>query len=254
MRTSITDGIQGYKNVCLNASKDDEIFNSFKQDGTYREVLEHTSVEYGQEYINFILTTKLNLNKIDKFKENDEQGSATIVDYSEPFGKISPSTLRYVKVLSEIEKIFGSLDNKKIIEIGVGYGGQSKIIMDYFNVKEYAFVDILEPLELTKRYLKKYNYKNTKFYTADELPDEEYDIVISNYAFSECNRDVQKFYIDKILNKSKCGYITSNYTGHFFNVPMMTKEEIKDSVEGSYIIDEIPLTAPNNYILLWDRR
>jgi hypothetical protein len=39
MKTSITDGIQGYKNVCLNASKNDDLFNKFKQDGTYKEIL-----------------------------------------------------------------------------------------------------------------------------------------------------------------------------------------------------------------------
>ena len=135
----------------------------------------------------------------------------------------------------------------------MGYGGQSKIIMDYFNVKEYVFVDIFEPLELTKRYLKKYDYKNIKFYTGEELPIDEYDLVISNYAFTECTTDIQKFYIDNILNKSKCGYITGNYIGQYFNVNMMTKDEIKNSIPKSHIIDEVPLTHPNNYILIWNR-
>ena len=170
----------------------------------------------------------------------------------DPFGLISPSTLRYVKVLSELESIFGSLANKKIVEIGIGYGGQSKLIMDYFNIDEYNFVDLPEVLGLTKKYLEKYDYKNLNYYTYDGLPEKNYDIVISNYAFTECNKDIQKIYLEKIINKSKSGYITGNQIGHHFNVAMMNREEIKNAIPNSKLIAEVPLTHPNNYILTWD--
>jgi hypothetical protein len=251
MKTSISD-IDDYKQICKMAYENDEIFNNFKRDDNYNFVLEHTDRNVGLGYINYIKNTKIDLSKIDKFKQNDEQGSPIRYSYEEPYGLISPTTLRYIKVLSEIEMLFGSLDGKKIIEIGVGYGGQSKMIMDYFNVAEYNYVDLPEVLNLTQKYLKKYNYENTNFYDYENLPDKEYDFIISNYAFTECNRDIQTIYLDKIINKSKMGYITGNYIGQFFNVDTMNKYEIQEKInKKSSFIDEIPLTHQNNYILLW---
>lgn len=251
MKTSISD-YDGYKNICKMAYESDDVFNTFKQNNEYTAILEHTSQSFGFAYINYIKNTKIDLSKIDKFKENDEQGTPIKYLYEEPFGLISPPTLRYIKVLSEIEMIFGSLNGKKIIEIGVGYGGQSKLIMDYFNVSEYNYVDLPEVLNLTEKYLKKYNYKNLNFYDYENLPDKEYDFIISNYAFTECNRDIQNIYLDKIINKSKMGYITGNYIGEYFNVDTMNKYEIQEKInKKSSFIDEVPLTHQNNYILIW---
>ena len=42
------------------------------------------------------------------------------------------------------------------------------------------------------------------------IPDEEIDLVISNYAFSECERQTQLAYFDRVIKKSKRGYIIYN--------------------------------------------
>lgn len=253
MRTSISD-TDNYKNICRNASINKNVFNNFKRDPSYVEILEHSSVEDGFKYIEFIKKNEefLTQEVLSKFKENDEQGNPNIVKFPEPFGWFSPSTLRYVKILLDLKNIFGTLENKKIIEIGVGYGGQSKLIMDYFNVSEYNFVDLPEVLDLTKNYLKKYNYKNLNFYTIDELPDKDFDIVISNYAFTECEKNIQNVYLDKIINKSKSGYIIGNYIGNFFNINVMTSEELIKIIKHDVnLTEEKPLTHPNNYVLIW---
>jgi putative sugar O-methyltransferase len=251
MKTSISD-IDDYKDICKLAYENDEVFNSFKQNENYNFVLEHMEQKVGLGYINYIKETKIDLSRLNKFKENDEQGSPIKYIYEEPFGLISPTTLRYVKVLSELEMLFGSLDGKKIVEIGVGYGGQSKMIMDYFNISEYNYVDLPEVLKLTQKYLKKYNYENLNFYSYDNLPDKEYDFIISNYAFTECNRDIQNTYLDRIINKSNMGYITGNYIGQFFNVDTMGKYEIQGKInKKTNFIEEVPLTHQNNYILIW---
>lgn len=251
MKTSISD-IYDYKQICKMAYENDEVFKTFKQDNNYNFVLEHTDQNVGLGYINYIKNTKIDLSNLDKFKENDEQGSPIKYMYEQPFGLISATTLRYIKVLSEIEMIFGSLNGKKIVEIGVGYGGQSKMIMDYFNIAEYNYVDLPEVLNLTQKYLKKYNYENINFYGYENLPDTEYDFIISNYAFTECNRDIQNIYLDKIINKSKMGYITGNYIGQYFNVDTMSKYEIQEKInKKSSFIEEVPLTHQNNYILIW---
>lgn len=170
--------------------------------------------------------------------------------YQEPYGQITPSTLRYTKVLAELEEMFGSLDDMNIVEIGAGYGGQCKIINDYFKPKSYTLVDLPEILTLDKRYLRKFGYKNILYRTQEELTNtKKYDLLISNYAFSECERSVQYDYIEKLLKNSSKGYLTYNNTSQIFNV---------DSINGVEFINvfpcleraEIPLTGPNS-IYYW---
>ena len=135
MKTSISDYLE-YKNVCLEASINDDMFNNFKRHPHYTPILEHTSYDLGLGYIKWLLENDFNTNKLEILKTNDEQGNAVLELYPEPFGYISPSSLRYIKVLIELEKLFGNLDNKNIVEIGVGYGGQCKLINDYFGYYE----------------------------------------------------------------------------------------------------------------------
>ena len=84
---------------------------------------------------------------------------------------------------------------------------------------------------------------------------ENYDLIISNYAFSELNAELQKQSIDKIINKSKYCYMIIN-SDSFINNPkykkikFMSKEEILNNVNNSYVDEEIPLTSKNNYLLL----
>ena len=82
-------------------------------------------------------------------------GGGVIYDYS-PIGKISPSTLRYIKVLSDLILYFGNLDNLRICEVGVGYGGQARIINSIFTPHSYDFVDLNAVLLLAQKYLSNY--------------------------------------------------------------------------------------------------
>jgi putative sugar O-methyltransferase len=127
-----------------------------------------------------------------------------------------------------MELMFGGFDNKHIIEIGVGYGGQCKLIMDQWTPASYTLVDLPEVLALSQRYLKDSNYSNVYYLTQDQLPiDKEYDLVISNYAFSECERSIQMGYVNDVMKKSESGYITFNTISHLFNIDSLSKEEFK---------------------------
>ena len=250
MKTSISD-YDAYKQICLDASKNDEVFNTFKSHPTYTTILEHASAEQGESYLQYILRNNLDLSYLDKFKENDLQGNASLHKYQEPFGLISPSTLRYIKVLAELKNLFGSLDDFSICEIGVGYGGQAKMIMDYFKIKEYNFVDLPETLKLTERYLRKFDYKNLNYYTSDTLPEKKYDLIISNYAFTECSKSIQDVYLNKIINNSERGYITCNHISDLFQVDSYPKQELLTLLKDCKEKSEEPITFSNNYILYW---
>lgn len=250
MKTSISD-TPNYRNICLNFSKHDNLFEKFKQDPNYTQILEHTSKIQAIEYISCIKNSKLDLSKIDKFRENDEQGSPSIEYYGDPlFDGISPSTIRYIKTLSDLVNTFKNLDGKKIIEIGVGYGGQCKLINDYFDIQSYHLIDLPEVLELSEKYLNKYNYSNISY--GGELLN-EYDLIISNYAITECDKNIQIKYIDDIISKSRHGYITANYISEVFNINSLSKEEFIKRINKDplYINSEYPLTFSGNCVMIW---
>ncbi len=82
------------------ALADYSVFSNFKNNKPYVRVLEHTSVEFGKDYLFEIVDTSPDIVRIlPKFKINDLVGGANVVQYGDLID-MSPSTLRYVKVAS----------------------------------------------------------------------------------------------------------------------------------------------------------
>jgi hypothetical protein len=243
-----------YPNICLQASEDDAVFNIFKTLPQYKDILEHTSPQMGIEYLSIIERDNpilLDYGNIEKFKENDIYGGSDKWMYSDIL--ISPSTLRYIKVLSDLIKIFGNLNGFKIAEIGGGYGGQCKIINDYFNIKNYHIIDLPEVNLLSKKYLQKLNINNVRFSTSKNLIPEDYDLVISNYAYTELDRELQDIYKLNIIDNSKNGYLTCNFISNLFidNSDFYSREELINLKEKVEIFKEEPLSHSNNFLLTW---
>jgi ribosomal protein RSM22 (predicted rRNA methylase) len=248
---SISD-TQEYRSVCINAANDDECFRVFKRNPIYNGILEHVSESQGNLYLNYIKNNSPELlDIIEKFKENDIHGDTVSFAYPE-IGYISPSTLRYIKVLSDIKNIFGDITGKKIIEIGAGYGGQCLVLNKLFAPSEYAIVDLDESSELSNKYLKLHgiNPRIIKISEIDNI-DEDFDIVISNYAYSELNIDLQDLYYDKIIKRSKNGYLTYNFISNISNINSYNKVEVfnKFAEKNIKTLDELPKTFDNNLII-----
>ena len=193
-------------------------FNIFKKDEEYKKVLEHCSYKIGRNHYREILQNNPKLLKdFPNVWDNDKYGGALIEDFDDIVS--SSSTMQYLNVVSNLMINFGNLDNLKIVEIGGGYGGQCKIIGDVFKYKQYSIVDLEEVNQLQSKYLSKFSKKNIKFYNFKNYPkDEKYDLLISNYAFSEILEPLQTEYINNILANCKHGYITCNEKiKNFFN-------------------------------------
>jgi len=263
MITSCTESIEYFKESCKLAATNNAFFNGFKRNEIITKVFEHVHPSFAHSLANFILETNFDLTKLSKCKENDEQGAPLTVNLEEPFGRISPSTLRYIKTLSDIIRLHGPtiLENKKIIEIGGGYGGLAKVICEYFNVKEYILIDLPEVLMLAEKYLKKYpNLDCVTFLAPNQLKDNEtYDYVISTYAFTECRKSVQEIYLEKIVDTSLSGYLLNaemdnpkdeitKQLGSFSRAQLY--ERISKNDRKVWMLNETPRTGPN-YILAW---
>jgi putative sugar O-methyltransferase len=249
---SISD-VDSYKKVCLDAAINDSIFNNFKNISSYNEILEHVSKEQGQLYLEYINSNFTDMDQfIESFKKNDIYGGTLLSNYDK-IGDISPSTLRYIKVLSDLKNLFNNLENMKVVEIGVGYGGQCFILNQYYKIKEYSLIDLNESLLLTNKYLQKLDVSNHRIINIDNISDldEDFDLVISNYAYSELSRELQDLYYEKIIKRSKNGYFTYNFISELFNIDSYSKEEVfnKFSDKNLKVMNEYPNTFENNMIL-----
>ena len=221
-----------YLNNIKHFLKNENSFNNFKHHKSYTAIVETVNKKMGGEYLKATVNNHPYLiDYFDKFKTNDKYGNPNIFPYDN-YGKWSPTTLRYIHVLSQLIHFFGDLNDFKIVEIGGGYGGQCKIIKDYFNIKEYIIYDLDDVSKLQNKYLNKFNLSDfrTKSYTKIEN-EKNIDLVISNWALSELHPNIQEEYIKNILNNSKSGFLIWNYSKKSYSPVEMIKK-----IKGSSII------------------
>ena len=230
-------------------------FENFKQQKGYKDILEHLTFSEGEAYLCEILNGKFNISEIlDRIKENDLVGRPDMFEYS-GIGKISPTTLRYTKVASDIYSLFGSNFGDEIVEIGCGYGGQALILDRLSNFKRYTLLDLPPVLVLISKYLD-CHLLNSSYRTLsiNQLgSNETFDLVISNYAFSELPIPLQRTYISKVISRSKRGYLTMNsgLDNSDFTHNKLSIEELKKLLPPFEIIEEKPITKDNNYVIVW---
>jgi putative sugar O-methyltransferase len=210
---SASDNIT-YPEFCKLASQNDEVFDTFRQNSVYHEILEHFEYEDGLKYITEIANENPSLlTQIEQFKTNDLYGGPLICDYAN-IGSISPSTLHYLRQLSYLETYFGDLTGKHIVEIGGGYGGLCKLVIDKYNIASYTIFDLDPVNELVKKYLGKFttNYlEKVNVKTLENYNETmQFDICISNCAFTECVPSIQEAYINKVIKYCKAGFILYN--------------------------------------------
>lgn len=241
-----------YPFFCQNAANDEVVFQSFKSNPIYREVLEHVSYDQGKSYLAIIKKEYPDLlANPDKLRQNDKLGTPIAFEYDQ-IGKFSPTTLRYIKVAGDLRKEFGDLSKMHIVEIGAGYGGQCKVINDLFGFASYTIIDLPSCNALTKKYLDKLGIKNVEFQDHDKLTkNKKYDLLISNYGFSQCDRGEQQKYLEKVIDMVPKGYMTCNFIS---KDSMATHELIKilSAVKNNLKIQaETPNIVSSNLVFIW---
>jgi putative sugar O-methyltransferase len=251
LKTSCSDNLR-YPQFCLKASQNLRLFAKFRKNATYREILENTNARFGALYLDEMRKVRPEfLDRIEDIKANDLYGSPDLAEYP-TIGKICPSPLYYAKVTADLLHRFGSLDNFKIAEIGVGYGGQCRMINAFASPLEYTLIDIRPALRLAQTYLDGYALKSRmRYLTINELPSESYDLVISNYAFSELRRDIQEVYMERVVKLSKRGYMIYNYTV-VEGFDAYTIPEFLDAVKtGGTAVEEFPAVTAGSNTFIW---
>lgn len=249
--TSLSD-TSAYVQICNLASENDEILKRFKSEINYMRILEHVDYPLGRSYLskfadNFDLMN--NLRTVSSL----EVGKPRRYHFPK-LGYMSPTQLRYTKILGELSDLFGSLDSFSIAEIGVGNGGQSFHILNMYDLSSYTYFDLPEVQKLVRRILEINKVEvNASFPDIFKLVPGSYDLVIANYSFSELREVDQRDYLDKVILNSKRGYmILNNIKPHDHET--VSSSELLSMIPGSQILPEDPISHPDNQLLVWGHK
>ena len=233
-----------YSQICIEAVENDDIFNKFKKDPRYTAILEHVSIEQGKLYAQDILDYDIDSDLISSFKDNDIVGGSSTFNYGEPFGRISPSTLRYIQNALDISYFFGEGELNKIVEIGGGYGGLCKTINCLCDFGEYHIYDMDAASKLQKKYLSYFEIYGKVVHHSEPEKLEDIDLVISNYAYSELGEKLQDLYYNNIIKNSKKVYMILN-KGQVSREVLLKRAEEHFDVTVEKVLDFWP---PNGYL------
>jgi hypothetical protein len=227
--SSISD-VPKYRAICREAAENAETFAGFREHPTYCWVVSTAIPHDARDCYAMLETRGFDFGFFERIRDLDRIGGPRLLAYLRA-GEVAPQTMRYVKTLSDLERLFGSLDGKSVIEIGVGFGGQCAVLSRRFRLKRYTLVDLAEPLMVARRYLEALAIPEIAFTELAALsPDATYDLVISAYGLSEVARQFQIDYLQRVLRPSRAGYLLWN------SAQMRSVEEWQRAAFGSEMI------------------
>ena len=253
--SSITGNESDYLSICKAASSNSAHFKQFRSNRAIYRVIEGVPRHIGEHCIKRI--PKEYLSQLSKLDHYECIGQPKRFNYPN-VGSFSPCTLRYVMILADLKKRFGSLNTMNIAEIGGGYGGLCAVMKTFENYKSYTLIDLPPVLKLAETFLNKLKITNTHFISALDLQHlKSYDLLISNYAFSEIDAEHQLEYLDKLIKHVPRGYMVLNFISQSKKILSLSRKKVKEHLENAghqvTISPEIPQTNPRkpNVLLTW---
>ena len=246
--SSITDE-PNYLTVCILAQKDKDILNKFKSCYEYRLVLEHVSRSQGEEYLTQIRENRRIVGNMERISKK-EIGEPFKYQYFE-LGSLSPTQIRYAKILQDLERMFDFSKIQHVVEIGIGNGGQAAQMCNLHSLASYTLIDLEPVLGLTQILLSTHRFETKfEFLNPNQVNSLSSDLFLSNFAFSELNKSTQDLYIENVLRYSKRGFMLYNHI-HENPETGYSALEILERIPGSSIFAEAPLTYVGNVIVAW---
>lgn len=255
---SITGNDSDYLEVCQQAVSDPWYFENFRSLYDYTQVLE---IGCGNAFADFLEknASKEILAKLSEFEELDQVGNPLTRQYYEGLGNFSGATLRYIVVAEQIKQLFSLPSNAKIVEIGAGFGGQCYVLSHLQSFSDYYIIDLPEVEPLIKKVINTLQVENVAYSSeANKTLEDDVDLVISNYAFSECERQTQIDYFEKVIKKSKRGYIIYNQIAYrVFGLDSLSPLEFVSMLQKNNmnpkLYSEQVATATDNVLIVWDK-
>jgi putative sugar O-methyltransferase len=248
-----------YADFVARAASDARVFSTFRRQSIYKSIVETLDGQEGKQFLDVIADERVRQICLAS-EAADRIGAPHTFRYEGAM--LAPTTLRYGKVLCDLLSAFPHfLKLKSMAEIGIGYGGQARIISEYCaampgELETYTCIDLAPVLELARRYLDNFHLlPQMRFCTRIEIPQQSrFDLAISNYAFSELDRTLQENYLRGVLLKSRSGYLTMNtglWNGEAFGHACMRVEELLETLPNAVLMADEPASATSNYIIIF---
>lgn len=253
---SISEDDGTYRNICLKAAEDLSCFQSFRSIDDYTHVVEVGGGGNFADYLNKNASDETVLKYAD-FEKLDVIGNPR-TGYYPGIGNFSGTTLRYIVVADQIKEKFLLPDNALIAEIGAGFGGQCYILSQLQEFQKYYMYDLPEVEALIEKTMDVLQVENTVCLPMEcDIPEESIDLVISNYAFSECTRATQLDYFEKVIKKSKRGYVIYNQIltrvfGRDHLSPSEFVRLLEQCGKNPKVCSEPVATDVDNLLIIWD--
>lgn len=248
--SSVSDS-SSYLQIISSAAHNDESFAKFRSNREYRQILEHVSKSQGYEYLRESgLSTSRLKDMIVKVDFLNICGSPLVYFYPR-LGFLSPTTIRYCKVFEELNQLFPNIAEMNIAEIGGGFGGQAAVLRKLSGFKSYTIYDLTEVHKLQSRFLKANTAESGILYADGRLaPSGKFDLVISNYAVSELQRELQVAYFENVIKSSTCGYLTWNLISEN-RLGGLGVNDVLEYIPSAQVTEESPLTDEGNVLITW---
>ena len=259
---TLADRYAEYEAICTKAVADDATFATFKSEPAYQDVLEHVSYEVGRCYEHRLSVDYPALIADEGLRAavttSASLGSPTVFAYGE-WGTCSPTQLRYLCVRGDLEKLCGSLEKLKIVEVGGGYGGQAQVcVAGQDAAKAYRVLDLPCVERLCRKYIqtalpeRSKRFRTGRRFLRDwDVIQDSFDVFHSNFALSELPRHIQKPYVE-LAQRTPFGFVTWN---HGIHPDAMNGTEFSKAMarRGRDVVveAEVPLTAPGNLVVSW---
>lgn len=253
-RESLTGWYTGYREICKKAATDPQYLATFRSIPEFRLAFEITS---GESFAQYVVASERLSSKIENFRLLETIGQP-VLNYYPDLGNFSATSLRYICLADQIKKMVALPPNPVIAEIGAGFGGQCFMLSQLHPFAKYYFFDLPEVELLIRKVMDTLNVQNTYCIPMEEhLPEERIDLVISNYAFSECDREIQMEYFERIIKKADRGYMIYNQIIQDSGIDSLSLEEFVQLLRSIGLRPkthkELLSTAPGNYVVIWNR-
>ena len=199
-----------YIEVVERAVIDETTFKIFRSIPGYRDILEHINDDLSKKYY-FKLREELSHKEIiDLSKLIKNIGNPPLKKFEK--NELNPTTLRYINVALDLRNKFNNCNFKNFVELGCGFGGQALILDKFYNINNYTFIDLPQVNSLIKKFVNlhcpnfEYSFSNIETFNKNK----EYDLFLSNYAFSELPKHLQLETIKSVISCANYGYMIVN--------------------------------------------
>lgn len=226
----------------------------FRTNEIYRQILEHFDFEEGLRFLEAIETKYSGLaSNLQRYSIADRQGGAALHKFKN-YGMFSSSTIRYLCHLGNILEYFPILTGMRIVEVGGGFGGLASLVCTHADVKSYTLVDLPDVMKLQARWLSETLRPEMRskitFWNEGREEPEQFDLFISNFAFTECSPVIQDHYIETLIKRSDNGFILYNMRVESYH-PAILLTKLQRAAVNVRRYQEEPLTCPTNMLIVF---